>query len=83
MMEDGIGYVQVDAFSKGKSQEIANKVKQLQKSGAKRLILDLRNSAEGEESEGIATANLFLNHGTITYLPPNSTFRVVAPSATG
>jgi carboxyl-terminal processing protease len=28
----------------------------------------LRNSSEGEESEGVATANLFLNHGTITYL---------------
>jgi len=28
----------------------------------------LRNCAEGEESEGIGTANLFLNHGTITYL---------------
>jgi len=32
------------------------------------LILDLRDCAAGEESEGIATANLFLNHGTITYL---------------
>jgi carboxyl-terminal processing protease len=31
-------------------------------------VLDLRNCAAGEESEGIATANLFLNHGTITYL---------------
>ncbi|HEV2716273.1 MAG TPA: S41 family peptidase, partial [Terriglobales bacterium] len=30
--------------------------------------LDLRNNGEGDESEGIATANLFLNHGTITYL---------------
>lgn len=68
MMEDGIGYVQVDSFTKGKSQEVANKIKALQKSGAKKLILDLRNCAEGEESEGIATANLFLNHGTITYL---------------
>jgi carboxyl-terminal processing protease len=68
MMEDGIGYIQVDTFNKGKSQEIANKVKALEKSGAKKLILDLRNCAEGEESEGIATANLFLNHGTITYL---------------
>ena len=68
MMDDGIGYIRVDAFTKGKSQEIATKVKGLQKSGAKKLILDLRNCAEGEESEGIATANLFLNHGTITYL---------------
>jgi carboxyl-terminal processing protease len=68
MVEDGIGYIQVDAFNKGKSSEVANKIKALQKSGAKKLILDLRNCAEGEESEGISTANLLLNHGTITYL---------------
>jgi carboxyl-terminal processing protease len=68
MVEDGIGYIQVDAFNKGKAQEIAAKVRALQKAGAKRLILDLRNCAEGDESEGIAVANLFLNHGTITYL---------------
>jgi carboxyl-terminal processing protease len=68
VMQDGIGYIQVDALNKGKSQEIAAKVKELEKTGAKKLILDLRNCAEGEESEGIATANLFLNHGTITYL---------------
>jgi carboxyl-terminal processing protease len=68
MVGDGIGEIQVDAFTKGKSQEIAAKIKTLQRDGAKKLILDLRNCAEGEESEGIATANLFLNHGTITYL---------------
>lgn len=68
IVEEGIGEIHVDAFSKGKSEEIAAKIKALQKSGAKKLILDLRNCAEGEESEGIATANLFLNHGTITYL---------------
>ncbi len=68
MVEDGIAYIRVDTFTKGKSQEIATKIKALQKSGAKKLILDLRNCAEGDESEGIATANLFLNHGTITYL---------------
>lgn len=68
MMEDSIGYIQVDAFTKGKSQEVAAKLKDLQKAGVKKLVLDLRNCAEGDESEGIATANLFLNHGTITYL---------------
>lgn len=68
MLEDGIGYVKVDALTKGKAQEIAAKIRTLEKSGAKKLILDLRNTSEGEESEGVATANLFLNHGTITYL---------------
>src|ERR1700730_7873052 len=68
MVDEGIGYVQVDAFNKGKAQEVATKVRSPQKAGAKKLILDLRNCAEGEESEGISVANLFLNHGTITYL---------------
>jgi carboxyl-terminal processing protease len=68
IMEEGVGYIKVDALTKGKSQEIATLIKALQKQGAKKLILDVRNSGEGEESEGIATANLFLNHGTITYL---------------
>jgi carboxyl-terminal processing protease len=78
VMDEGIGYIKVDALPKGESQEIANKIKAVQKSGAKRLILDLRNAAEGEESEGVTTANLFLNHGTITYLQgqkfPKETF---------
>jgi carboxyl-terminal processing protease len=68
MLEDAIGYVKVDALTKGKTQEVAAKIKALEKSGAKKLVLDLRNVSDGEESEGVATANLFLNHGTITYL---------------
>ena len=68
LMDDGIGYVKVEALTKGKSQEIASKVKSLEKSGAKKILLDLRYCAEGDENEGVATANLFLNHGTITYL---------------
>jgi carboxyl-terminal processing protease len=68
MMDDGIGYVKVEALTKGKTQEIASKIKSLEKSGAKKILLDLRNCAEGDENEGVAVANLFLNHGTITYL---------------
>src|ERR1700731_3416584 len=68
ILADNVGYIEVDAFPEGKSQEIAGKIRDLQKQGAKKLVLDLRNSASGAESEGIATANLFLDHGTITYL---------------
>ena len=68
MMDDSIGFVKAEALTPGKAQEIAAKVKALEKSGAKKILLDLRNCAEGEETEGIAVANLFLNHGTITYL---------------
>ena len=68
MLADNVGYVKVDAFPAGEAEQIAGKIRELQKQGAKKLVLDLRNSASGEESEGIAAANLFLDHGTITYL---------------
>jgi carboxyl-terminal processing protease len=68
MMDNGIGYVKVEALTKGKAQEIASNIKSLEKSGAKKILLDVRYCAEGDENEGIAAANLFLNHGTITYL---------------
>src|SRR5271169_359545 len=78
MLEDGIGYIKIDDFPKGRSQEVSVKVKELEKGGAKKLVLDLRNSGSGDENEGIATANLFLNHGTISYLQgqkyPKQTF---------
>lgn len=78
LVGDGIAQIRVDALIKGKTQEIADKIKAVEKDGAKKLILDLRDCAEGDESEGIATANLFLNHGTITYLQgqkfPRQTF---------
>src|SRR5271166_3739321 len=53
MLADNVGYIQVDAFPEGKSQEIAAKIRDLQKEGAKKIVLDLRNSASGEESEGV------------------------------
>ncbi|HUO24753.1 MAG TPA: S41 family peptidase [Candidatus Aquilonibacter sp.] len=68
MLEDDIGYIQPETLDKGKADEIAARIKSLEKSGAKKLVLDLRNVSEGDESEGVATANLFLNHGTITYV---------------
>jgi carboxyl-terminal processing protease len=68
MVDNNIGYVKVITFTKGRTQEIANQVKAAEKSGAKKLILDLRNCGAGEEQEGVATANLFLNHGMIAYL---------------
>ncbi len=68
MLEDGVGYIKTQALTHGRAQEIAARIKTLEKAGAKKLVLDLRGCAAGEEAEGVATANLFLNHGTIAYL---------------
>jgi carboxyl-terminal processing protease len=78
VLQDNIGYIKVDAFPNGKTQEIAAKVKAAEDQGAKKLILDLRDCSDGDIKEGISTANLFLDHGTITYLQgqkfPRETF---------
>lgn len=78
VLQSNIGYIKVDAMPKGKAQEVASKIKAAQEQGAKKLILDLRDSSDGDESEGIAVANLFLDHGTIGYLQgqkyPRETF---------
>ncbi len=78
MLQDGIGYIKVDVLSKGKAQELAAKIKEAQQQGAKKLVVDLRDCADGDEEEGLAAANLFLNHGTLGYLEgqkfPRQTF---------
>jgi carboxyl-terminal processing protease len=78
MVDTGIGYIEPVALTKGKAQEIAAKIREEQSKGAKKLILDLRNVSEGDPTEAIAVANLFLNHGVITYLQgqkyPRQTF---------
>jgi carboxyl-terminal processing protease len=67
LMPDSIGYLKVETMSAGKVAEVSNAVKQLQKDGAKKLILDVRNSATGSPEDGVELANLFLDKGLITY----------------
>lgn len=62
-----IGLIQSLTLSGNRVQEIASKVQDLEKQGAKRLILDLRHCDTGAPEEGIALANLFLDKGLISY----------------
>jgi len=68
MLDGQIGYIRAEGFPKGRAQEIGGHIREFQKNGAKKLILDLRNSGDGDIAEGVATANLFLNHGQIAYV---------------
>ncbi len=65
MAADNTGVIKAQVLTKGKAAEIADKIKSLQKKGAKKLVLDLRNNSEGDEDEGVAVANLFLGKGNI------------------
>jgi len=68
MLADKVGYINIDALSPELVKQVAGAVQQLQKDGAQKLMLDLRNCAAGTPEDGIALANLFLNKGRITYL---------------
>jgi carboxyl-terminal processing protease len=66
MEPNEVGLIQVQSLA-GNVPAIAAKVEELQKQGAKRLVLDLRRDATGTPEEGVALANLFLDKGLITY----------------
>jgi len=61
-------YVRVASFNKGRTAEIAAKLKELTAAGAGKIVLDLRNCAGGDPQEGIETASLFIEKGLIAYL---------------
>jgi carboxyl-terminal processing protease len=67
MIPDNIGYIKIAAMGYGRVKEVANAVADLQKQGAKKLLLDLRYSASGTPEDGVELANLFLDKGLITY----------------
>ena len=67
LLDNKIGYLKVYRITPGISEEIHSKLVQLTKSGASKIILDLRNCAGDDYEEGVKLANLFLDHGVITY----------------
>jgi carboxyl-terminal processing protease len=68
MLPDNVGYVEAASLEANNTKEIASKVAELQKQGAKRLVLDVRHCSTGSPEEGIKLANLFLDKGLITYI---------------
>ncbi|HEY0703990.1 MAG TPA: S41 family peptidase [Candidatus Acidoferrales bacterium] len=77
-LQGDVAYLRVQEFEAGTSKQIREKLVQLQKAGAKKLVLDLRDCAVGDDQEGIATAQLFLPSGTITTLKGQTVSPVVS-----
>jgi carboxyl-terminal processing protease len=62
-----IGVIATTSLAPGRAKDIAAKIADLEKQGAKKLILDLRHCSTGVPTEGIEVANLFMDKGLITY----------------
>ena len=68
MLPDELGYVRVQSFDDGKVAALSSAIKALERQGAKKLILDLRNNAVGNPQDGVTVANLFVDKGQLSYL---------------
>jgi len=68
LLANQVGYINIDAVSAETVKQVSAAVAQLQKEGAKKLMVDVRNCATGTPEDGIALSNLFLSKGRITYL---------------
>jgi carboxyl-terminal processing protease len=77
-LQGDVAYLRVQQFDAGTAKQVREKLVQLQKAGAKKLVLDLRDAAMGDDQEGIATAQLFLQSGTITTLKGQTITTVVS-----
>ena len=77
-MEGDIAYLRVSGFDAGMTKQIHDDLAQLDRQGAHKLILDLRDCSSGDDKEGIATAQLFVSSGTITTLKGQTVSPVVS-----
>lgn len=63
-----VAYVDVPSFAPGMSSKFAAAIGSVQRKGAKKLIVDVRNNADGSIAEAIASADQLLDSGLITTL---------------
>ena len=65
LLENGVGYIALDRFSKTASSEVENALKLLLIDEAKGVILDLRNNPGGLVGEAVKIVNLFVPKGQL------------------
>jgi carboxyl-terminal processing protease len=65
MLAQGPGYLRVPEFSPRTADAVRDEVEALKRGGAHSLVLDLRDAAYGDPADGVDTAAVFMNGGTV------------------
>ncbi|HET7694502.1 MAG TPA: S41 family peptidase [Vicinamibacterales bacterium] len=89
MLPGDLGYLRIAAFGPDATAKIRAQATELQKAGAKHLIVDVRRTAEGPFESGIDAARLFVKTGTLAMVagrdpkatPPPSNPQTSRPAA--
>ncbi len=67
MLDDEVGYIAAYEFAGEMDQEVKNALKELDRQGAKALVLDLRDNPGGWVEQAINIADLFLDRQLLFY----------------
>jgi carboxyl-terminal processing protease len=68
MIQTDLAYIRVPLLTQGRASDAKKQLEDLIKKGAMGVILDLRASAGGKDSEGYTLANYFVDSGILGYL---------------
>jgi len=67
-IEGRIGYIKIDSFNDGTSDEFSAAMDEMDKNRVRRIILDLRGNSGGYVDEAVSVANELIPRGIITKL---------------
>jgi len=68
MLAEAVGYVKLPELSPRSADEVRDAVEGLARSGARRLVLDVRGAAFGQPAEAVRVAELFMKGGVVAKL---------------
>lgn len=71
MLTQDVAYIRITQFEKNTHKDFEATLNNLEETGAKGIIIDLRNNGGGLIDSGIKIADMLLGEGTITYLENN------------
>jgi carboxyl-terminal processing protease len=77
MTADGFGYIRLLGFARGAGEQLRGEVEDLVDSGAKGMILDLRDNGGGLFSEAVDVASVFIEDGDVVIYRERSNDDVV------
>ena len=68
LLAPDLGYMRIASFGRDTAGTVRSQASDLAKNGAKRLIIDIRRTAEGPFETGIETARVFVKTGTLAQI---------------
>ena len=67
MLEDNIGYIRISSFEENTSKDFAAALLDLEKSGAKGLVIDIRDNGGGLVNSCVSIADQLMDKATVAY----------------